>query len=104
MILLRIAGDPARNFVRNREARSLAEPKEAAHELLVGVSPIRSGDENANLSITLQNAAGQCSALFAMRPSTGAAAVLYDDAGERFAGIVTAITLSADSCTLEVQS
>lgn len=102
---VRIDGQPVRQFVRNAQALPLVDPKLATHPILVSVGEMRStgiGEENANVSITLDNETVQASALFALRPPIGLAAAVMDDDTPIFEGVITSVSLDAGVCSIEV--
>ena len=104
-ISLRIAGTPARNFVRDASGMAALEPREGRHALLRSISPLRSAaDENANISAELDNAGGEVSALYAARPPVGAVATIYSDSAAVFSGVVQSISFSADVCRIEIEA
>jgi hypothetical protein len=105
MIVLRIDGAPPRNFVSAPAALAHVPPTESRHQLLASIGPLRSGGgENANVSCTLDNRAGEASALLVSRPPIGVAATITAGGIEQFAGVVQRITLSAAGATLEVEA
>lgn len=105
IVWFRIDGLPKRQFHSDARALAFLDPKVARHELLLDAGTLRAstGTENANVTLTLSNKAGQCSTLFAV-PPLGAQATLFDDAVAQFSGTVTQIDLTATDCKITVQA
>ncbi len=101
---LRIEGSPVRQIYQDARALPFLDPKLARHEMLTDAGTLRAatGNENANVTLTIPNAARQASALFA-NPPLGAQATLYEDAVARFTGTITQIYLGAD-CRVQIQA
>lgn len=105
MIVLRIEGNPTRQFYGNASALADLEAGVARHELLVGVGPIHSGTENVDnrVSVQLRNRNNECTKLFAL-PPLGAKAQLVENGVTVFCGIVHDVSLDADVCVLNLTS
>lgn len=104
-VIVRIAGEPARNYFRGPDAVPDLPAAEARHALLRGLSPLRSSSsENANMTIELDNRGGVASRLLASLPPIGAAVSVQSDGAEVFAGAVQRLTLSADGAGVEVEA
>ncbi len=71
----------------------------------LGAGPLRRalGGENANVSVTLDNGAGQLTALFAVPPLRARATLYLDAATPVFAGAVSEVTLD-DTVTLNLEA
>lgn len=105
MIWLRIEGSPVLQIIRNADALAMVDPKVATHAILLSAGTLRSGgEENASLSVTLQNAGMEASALFAARPPIGVAAVLMRDDAELFRGVVAGINLTGAEASIEIEA
>lgn len=102
---MRVESDPIRQL-HDASSRADVDQSERAHEILVGLGPRRSdvNGEMPNVSIALENENCEASRVLAADPPLGERAVIMDGDDEQFGGVIEAITLSDDSCTIEVQS
>ncbi len=100
-MILTIEGQPRRQFHRPRQT-TLIDYTVAHHALLRSVSLLRddSAGEVAHLTVELDNTGLACSAMFSTPPAAASAALTA--AGDVFAGIVQAITITPDGCSLEI--
>lgn len=105
-VWLVIEGSPARQYYAPAASPPPLDPQTARHEILRGVSPLRSDaeGEDANLTAVLDNRSGEASALLARRPPLGARARLMTAAGQVFTGVVTEIRLDSTSAQITVQA
>ena len=104
-----IYGAPARQFYINRDAVDYLNPAQAKHGILLDLGDLQSGvaGENANISVALDNSAGQCTRLFAA-PPVGAKAIAFSViagvAVSQFSGVIQSIELDAEKATLQVEA
>lgn len=101
-MILRIAGNPPRNYYREPSARPLLPAKEAAHMLLDSVGTLRSTatGETANLTCVLRPTALRYMAL----PPLGATATLSDGGEVLHTGRVVSVDWSEDGLAVEMQA
>lgn len=106
---LDLLGRPRRQFHQLPDALPYLDARAAKHATLVEIGQLNSDvdGESANLIITLANANGESTRLFAI-PPTGDDAVVYaierGVAVERFRGVVHQFKLDASSATLELRA
>lgn len=104
-----VYGNPVRQFYINRDAVDYLTAAQAKHGILLDLGDLQSGvaGENANISVTLDNSAGQCTKLFAA-PPVGAKAtafsVISGAAVAQFSGVIQSIELDAEKATLQVEA
>lgn len=105
MTWLRILGAPTRVFYADPRDRPSLSGQGSPHELLRSIGTLRSGidGETPNVSVTLRNDSGQCTALFAA-PPIGATAELRDASGILFSGTVQGVELGQPDATLQIEN
>lgn len=110
MIWVEIDCAPSVAFYRETGARDSADA-DIVMQALTGVGTLRmplsipgvDSAENANITVTLDNADGRITRLFAHDPPIRAVGRIVSDDGDLFTGVVTSVTLS-DTASISLES
>lgn len=104
-IWLKIESAPAVQFYRDRRAIEHMDGGLHKHGLLIDIPPLLDSvqGENLNVTLTLENGAGQCSLIF-LRPPIGETVTIYNGADVVLTGVVTGCALDSQTCAIEVEA
>jgi hypothetical protein len=107
IVWLHLAGQQALQLTQDARALPYVNGSLRTLEVLQGLDPLRDSidGEAANITITCDNRAGQCTEAFSV-PPLGATATLYGVRGgvalALFVGVVERVTLSGAECRIGV--
>lgn len=107
IVWLRLSGPQALQLTQDARALPYVDASVRTLQLLQGLDPLRDSvdGEAANITLTCDNRAAQCTDVFSM-PPLGAAATLYGvragAAVPLFSGVLERVAIAGDECRLGV--